>query len=1365
MRSLTAAAIAKKNAATATPINILKVEFGGAIGTKYYSDRTLAAPVSAEGRVLSWGSLSQEVIEDAGALGDVTISLIDTDLVLLGYLRSQEVQKKPCTIYQWFDGLTWGVDEIILFQGHLKSPTWVEDPPSLSIVIESTQTYYESATIGTEATKDIFPAIRKEDEGKILPLVWGKAERLVPVKVIDAKRTTLAIPMSNSASTTVVTDSRDFVQGQLYDLLIGTEYVRGSFDGGKLTLVQRGRVLSFGWTTANQPNIVTFRATLTPQGPSWIGFKIRFVFPSYSVERQITNFTAPDIYGIDLWATVPAFTYYEIYGEQKAHDAGVEVYEKISSHVWIVNDAPSTSVDFLEMESSVILEGNGLSNKLKDLSQIAKLLESYYTVNLNDATWAGTIGHNVTSISMTFDPRYLPNTPYSGEILATLTGINATNPVDVIVDAGQRFGMATGDFDATTKASVTTLASWITFGFAIAERKGKEFLYDLAFQARISLLWESGKVYFKYLENKTGSSVATIAGERIQDSLEITPQSSEKIYNQVVSEFYERGIRRDIVAEDSTSIAAIGEQKKEISLHAHRFRSTAVAIAAFWLRRWANIYENVRLRTFLTGLEFQRYDWVTINTLGYSSQPAEILAIEHVSGDRENIDKIEIVARVPKFAGCASSCEAYEETGCASTCEQACQTGNENSCGYACETASQAPCSISCVTTCEMECTDYIQTVRPCTSTCETSCRNRCETGATTGSCIGCQATCQVSACEVSCVVACEGGTCQVYCETITQTTCNSHCQVYPQTSACATSCEQGCQTGGCEASACQTGGCEATACQIGCENTSCTACCEIIATVGCGQSCEAGTCRASCTTDIQQGRYCTSSCENTCQASCENGCQSCCQYDGTETSPWSCDSYCQTACMNNCETASQGDVGGIECLTSCVTYCMTAPETGCGTYCTVGCECYCQVTCESSCRTGSCQTDCQCECQTNGPMTACSAGTEACYSSCTSYEETGCATGCQTGCQAYCMTGGCETGCEIYCTTGCQCECQITCESSCRTAACETACECECQSTVEVAFDDSIAYPCATTCVAWFQAGNICATSCEASCVGGREPYSTCATACESGCTISCEGYCETGCISTGCMSGCQSYCMTGGCETGCEIYCTTGCQCECQITCESSCRTAACETACECECQSTVEYDGVSAACKTTCQVTCTTMCRDYCETGCTSTGCQAGCQAYCMTGGCQTGCQLVCTIGCQCECMATCQSNCRSACETACECECQSIKKVNYGSSEETSCATTCMNFGQTFPQCLTSCQAFCTTHCRDYCQTACTSSSCTISCQAFCMTGGCQVGCEMYCTTGCQCDCMATCQSFCRSGCQNACQCACQTAVQV
>ena len=1161
MRTLTGPADSEKDKQSTTPVNVLKIEFGGAIGTKYYSDRDISSPITAEGRVISWGEFSAEAIEAEGTISDIQIELEDSDLVLLGYIRTQNLLNVQTYFYQFFTGLVWG-DSVLLLRGVVKDVSWEESTPKLSLSIENIQALFNK-TLGTEATKEIFPNIRKEDEGKILPLAFGKIEKGQAVQVIDSKRTTLVIPLPPDASVAIVTDSRDFGQGitNIYNILIGRELVRGYFDGSKLQILQRELVITTGLTTFDPPNGRTFRANLTPAGPSWVGYRIRFYFGSTEVDRQISNYTSPDVYGIDAWLHVPAGVYYEIYGKQEKHDAGEIVQEKIENYTWIVNDAPSDSFDWIEIEASLQITGQGVSNKVKNITTIVKLREEYYTINLNDSTWAGLLGHNVTSIVLPFDPKNLPNSPYaSGELLPTFVGITDTNPVDIIVNLAERLGLTyPGDFDTASETAAQTATSWLNFGFQITSNFGYKDLYDIAFQARLALNFDQGVLTFKYLENAVGSSILTVTDdERVLDSLEIQPVETHKVINKVTASFYDRGIIRKITATDTGSIAKYGEQEKELNLWCINIRAFAESIAQFWLRRWSESYEICQFKTPLTSLEVERYDWITLNfTELQANQPAEVLKVSHAAGagEGERLDLIELETKIPKFAGCASSCEAYEQTACASTCEQVCQSIAETSCNYTCETSAQDACSLTCVTICELECTSYYQMIgggTSCATGCETGCTNQCQTGCTTAGCQGgctasCTAGCQGSGCTASCQAGCETGGCQVICELAAQTTaCTDSCEVGQQSqpTTCATSCQVSCTT------TCT------TTCQVGCTtgsqgDTSCNLCCESVCMVSCEEFCMVTGCQSGCTNQIEQeGGFasCLQNCETKCQGKCEGGCQDCCQYDGTETT-YFCSTYCQTAsCMQNCQAVAQGAGGdpGV-CGTSCQATCMLSATTGCGDYCTVGCECFCQATCQAACMTGSCQTDCQCDCQTASQGTPCSSTNEGtCYSVCQQYDQTGCTTMCQTGCQGYCQTE-CMEGCEVFCTTGCQCDCQAICEFNC-TSGCESICECLCQTSVQV--------ECGLGCRA---AGGMTA-GCETTCTAAQ-------------CTTTCTAWCQTACTTAACQTGCQGFCMTGGCTAGCEFYCTVGCQCDCQAICEAACRSGGCEEYCQCECQTAAQ------------------------------------------------------------------------------------------------------------------------------------------------------------------------------------------------
>ena len=259
-------------------------------------------------------------------------------------------------------------------------------------------------------------------------------------------------------------------------------------------------------------------------------------------------------------------------------------------------------------------------------------------------------------------------------------------------------------------------------------------------------------------------------------------------------------------------------------------------ITNFWLNRWKNNYEILRLKAFLNVLELERGDIVELDLSGhYSDQPADVLSIDTQpgSGVDNSIDEMNLILRLPLYAGCTTKCEMACETGCEDACELTdCQTFCQESCEQtACESDCQESCEQFCTSTCELT----------CVTDCEAQCQAGCESG--------CQAECELACLlsEEQCTLACEF-ICVVGCETSCQSGCQTACEVGCE-SDCTTMCEYGCQSD-CQNS-CQYD-CQSEGCQLGCENTGCQTACEY-----------------DCETN------CQSDCQLTCQLTCQNDCQS----------------------------------------------------------------------------------------------------------------------------------------------------------------------------------------------------------------------------------------------------------------------------------------------------------------------------------------------------------------------------------------------------------------------------------------------------------------------------------------------------------
>lgn len=233
----------------------------------------------------------------------------------------------------------------------------------------------------------------------------------------------------------------------------------------------------------------------------------------------------------------------------------------------------------------------------------------------------------------------------------------------------------------------------------------------------------------------------------------------------------------------------------------------------------------------------------------------------------------------------------------------------------------------------------------------------------------------------------------------------------------------------------------------------------------GCASSCETF-CETGCETDCEN--WCQTSCELSCQSACESACQALCKLacqtvvqhmdgggcfacqvgnrvgvvggdgprddweqecSGCQTCQGSCVDSCQTGCETSCqENCTAGPACETSCEISCEVSCEVSCEESCEPGCEVGCEVSCEIPCEVECETGcvsTCQSACQSACQ----------GCESCQSGCISSCEA-CQTSCETACQQSCQVGSCTVGsCETSCEEG-------NCEVSCEVGGCELACE-----------------------------------------------------------------------------------------------------------------------------------------------------------------------------------------------------------------------------------------------------------------------------------------------------------------------------------
>lgn len=965
-RTLTGNATAQKNSTGAKPRTIIKIEFGSPTGTKYYSDSTFSlGAISVIGAVVKWGTFSAELREQGSAkvVSDAWIELKDEDLTFLGYLRDYELQRTKATIYQWFEGLA-AVDLVPLMSGRIAAPLrWDESKATVRIDITDIGLYWDQE-VGETVSRDDFANIWGNDEDKVVPIVYGHVKRVPAVCIAHGAETTLANRLKADSMSFAVQDGSGFPQNTTITVKVDHETIRGQMAGNKFTVTTRGYILKSGSVTHTTGSAWRIKDTGISAGSGhakdWMWKLIRvnhwdggwqWNVITGRIDADTLVLFYPTVDSGRLLSEVHVGDSYQICGKVVVHEAGAPVKQLLDEYVWLACALESEevlSVECMGRPRSIFnWDGEtpytGLSARTELVSakqEYVQLLDNEYVVDLADAAiWAG---HTCVSITMKTLPSDCPHGFYDSDALVVtmkgakvVGGTYQTNPAKVIRDIMERFGGLTypGDFDTTPYTAAVTALSYLAFGFYInSRRRLLDIVGDLAFQARMVVLWDAGGsgavARFKVLYNSAETPYLTITNTtasgapRELDKLKIEKESIKNIITRVQCQWLDKGISKIHEIIDATAEASFERQDKDINFWAYSKKAYLTSVGTWWLDRWKYSYEVVKLATYLSTLDIERGDTVRLTIPDfYTSQPAYVIGVDHSpgSGVHGEMDRINYKLQLPIYAGCSSTCEMTCETvgcetGCQIMCTTECMTGCES---FACETSCQQPCEIVCVSGCELSCTSFCQFL--CTTGDEVGCGSACQAG--------CEAGCE-SVCESSCE-----SVCQYDCMTVCQYSCQSVCQQSGET--CGTSCETVCQE------LCQ------TECQTACQ-TECQASCQVACQASCQGACQAG---------------CQAACQEACQIACQVACQTTCQAGSCQAT---CQAGCELACQTTCELA---------CQTACELACQVGCEVTCEVGCELTCETSCELVCETDCETfnefpGPCETTCMIWCEAAGCVT-----------------------------------------------------------------------------------------------------------------------------------------------------------------------------------------------------------------------------------------------------------------------------------------------------------------------------------------------------------------------------------------------------------
>lgn len=232
-------AVLKNKKSGISPINLLVIEFGGAIGTKYYSDRTVTIDAQTyEPVVADWGSIDF-IINNSATTNDLHLTLANSlSSPISDIFAIINPEGKVAKVYQTMVGLDFADAEII-FNGRITSPvTYSLEKVEFDLVNRILDL---KAEVGRIVTKEDFPRSLPSHRGRVIPQVSGFVENVPAVCVFTAGKSSLQESLSSTSVTIEADDGNTLPSSASWVLIIEDEQIlmQPNTSGGNLLEVDQ----------------------------------------------------------------------------------------------------------------------------------------------------------------------------------------------------------------------------------------------------------------------------------------------------------------------------------------------------------------------------------------------------------------------------------------------------------------------------------------------------------------------------------------------------------------------------------------------------------------------------------------------------------------------------------------------------------------------------------------------------------------------------------------------------------------------------------------------------------------------------------------------------------------------------------------------------------------------------------------------------------------------------------------------------------------------------------------------------------------------------------------------------------------------
>lgn len=673
-RTISSAALAKLTANYGSePITIVEIQWVDGGPRISYADRDISPGV--KGRILQLDAFDDVVQVSGGSQSQqINIVMDDTDGSIKAIIDSNDIHKRPCWVYQWFDGLDLS-DKFLLFRGQINTPIdWKEGDRTISLSVVSK---VEDAEVGFSIEEGDFVSPDPALIGQPWPLCFGTVINAPALRLVTPAQGTLESGVGikdwtlqdKLAAAKKLLCAYQFIgyvpyyAGNASDFNPdGIGYLEGVEEEPSCASSRCKQIKTLEAEIAAQ-SAYEFQSVLISNGenfpqnvPLALNINGGIFHGSFNGKLfTITDRVHPDLanplpkttQGVNV---VPDFSTCAVpTGSQKYQfdnanqDIGGPTTQQIQDAQNAFNDIPSSQFFWANPGASVVIQS------LEPITYVANILPStILRVAAYRETDSGQILVTVPPAAYTVQqsdyngyqvmelifgrPLSSIGEGWSDDLYVTLTSSVGPNTVDVIKWLIQTY--TPYSVDDTSFNHVHDLIDNYPSHFMMPGRLNiTDALDKIAYQARCAVWLKDDIFYIKYL-SEAPTAVDTITEDDILvGTLELTHTPTEDLITKYKATYKtDYAQTKDDIIIYRSNVKKYGTIEQDFDYFIYNITDLVRKSATFWLIRKANTWRRVLFQTAINKLNVEVFDAVTLNLPDISNSPITAL-VEKASYD------------------------------------------------------------------------------------------------------------------------------------------------------------------------------------------------------------------------------------------------------------------------------------------------------------------------------------------------------------------------------------------------------------------------------------------------------------------------------------------------------------------------------------------------------------------------------------------------------------------------------------------------------------------------------------------------------------------------------------------------------------